>query len=176
MPDATPPSSLKSLAFADLDRELAVTRRVLERLPADKLGWQPHAKSMSLGRLAMHVANLPRWLADTLDRDEFDMGAPQWMRDEPQDLSDVLQTFDENAAAAIAAMARMDAAALARDWKLRQGEKVLFQEPKALVARRWCLSHLIHHRAQLCVYLRLHDVPVPAVYFNSADEPEWVFA
>jgi uncharacterized damage-inducible protein DinB len=176
MPDARPPSSLKYLAFADVDRELAVTRRVLERLPADKLGWRPHVKSMTIGRLAMHVANLPRWLADTLDRDDFDMAAPQPMRDEPRDLADVLQTFDENAAAANAAMARTDDAGLARDWKLRQEENVLFQEPKALVARRWCLSHLIHHRAQLCVYLRLHDVPVPAIYFNSADEPEWVFA
>lgn len=176
MPDATPPSSLKSLAFADLDRELTVTRRVLERLPADKFGWQPHAKSMTIGRLAMHVANLPRWLADTLERDEFDMAAPPKMRNEPHDLADVLQTFDDNAAAVTAAMARTDDAALARDWALRQGEKLLFSESKALVVRRWCLSHLIHHRAQLCVYLRLHDVPVPAVYFNSADEPEWVFA
>jgi uncharacterized damage-inducible protein DinB len=175
MPDTKPPTRLKSLGFADVERELTVTRRVLERLPADKFGWQPHAKSMTIGRLAMHVANLPRWLADTFDRDEFDMASPPQMRNEPRDLADVLQTFDENAAAVKSALARTDDASLAREWTLRQGDKVLFREPKALVARRWCLSHLIHHRAQLCVYLRLHDVPVPAVYFNSADEPEWVF-
>src|SRR5947208_1507679 len=113
MPDAEPPATLKSLGFADVERELMVTRRVLERLPADKLGWQPHAKSMTLGRRAMHVADLPRWLADTLDRDEFDMAAPQRMRNELRDLTDVLQTFDENAAAVKDAMTRTDDASLA---------------------------------------------------------------
>jgi uncharacterized damage-inducible protein DinB len=167
--------SLKQLAFGDMARELAVTRRVLARLPEAKFDWKPHAKSMSLGRLAMHVANLPQWMLDTIERDALDMQSPPQMRNEPKGLEDVLATFDQNAAKVNAALERMEDAALTATWSLRNGEQVLYSAPRATVLRVWCVNHLVHHRGQLCVLLRLLDVPVPAVYFNSADEPEWVF-
>jgi uncharacterized damage-inducible protein DinB len=177
-PTGTPGTiSPKELAFGDVDRELTVTRRVLERLPADRFAWKPHEKSMSLGRLAMHVATLPQWMTDTLEKDGMDMNVPPQVRhDEPKDREDLLAEFDRHAAATRAALARIDEAALSRPWTLRKGEQVIHRAPRAAILRVWCVNHLVHHRAQLCVLLRLLDVPVPAVYFNSADEPEWTFA
>jgi uncharacterized damage-inducible protein DinB len=169
-------TEIRDIAFGDLDRELSVTRRVLERCPQEHFGWKPHEKSMSLGRLAMHVATLPQWMADTAKRDFFDMSSSPTMRFEPTGHADLLQTFDAQAAAVRRAMAEINDDGLAHNWQLRNGEEALFSQPRASVLRVWCLNHMIHHRAQLCVYLRLLDVPVPAVYFNSADEPEWVFA
>ena len=169
-------SNLAQLAFGDLDRETAVTRKVLERLPEEKFAWKPHQKSMSLGNLAMHVANLLQWMLDTLDRDELDLETIEPPRSNPTGLEDVLVTFDKNVVAVKDAMTRMDDESLARPWTLRKGTTILHQQPRALIVRVWCLNHMIHHRAQLCVLLRLLNVPVPAVYFNSADEPEWVFS
>ena len=174
---ASPSSaSLKQVAFGDIDRELNVTRKVLERLPAAKFSWKPHEKSMSLGRLAMHVATMGQWMTDTLEKDGLDMATPPKMRhDEPKDLADLLAEFDKHAATTRAALARIDDAALLKPWTLRQGEQVIHQQSRAMILRVWCVNHLVHHRAQLCVLLRLLDVPVPAVYFNSTDEPEWKF-
>jgi uncharacterized damage-inducible protein DinB len=169
-------SSNKDAAFCDLKREFEVTRRVLDRLPEDKFAWKPHEKSMNLGRLAMHVATLPQWMRETLEKDGMDMANPPKMRVDPDNRADLLTTFDEHAAAVNAALARSDDASLERHWTLRQGDQVLVSQPRVEILRVWCLNHLIHHRAQLCVYLRLLNVPVPAVYFNSADEPEWVFS
>jgi uncharacterized damage-inducible protein DinB len=171
-----PQTPIRDLAFADVEREVAVTRRVLERLPEAKLGWQVHEKSMALGRLAMHVANLLQWSIDTVTKDGLDVGSTLPMRDVPTSLADILQTFDRNAAALRDAMARTTDADLERPWSLRQGSQVIYKAPRASVLRTWCLNHVVHHRAQLCVYLRMLNVPVPAVYFNSSDEPEWVFA
>ncbi|HEY7087684.1 MAG TPA: DinB family protein [Tepidisphaeraceae bacterium] len=169
-------TSAKDFAFLDVDREIRITRRVLERLPEDRFSWKVHAKSMSLGRLAMHVANIFQWAMDTVERDGFDMaGPPPPMRNDPAGLDDLLKTFDEKSAAFKSALARADDAALAGPWSLRKGTQVLFSNSRASVLRIWCLNHLVHHRAQLCVYLRILNVPVPAVYFNSADEPDWVF-
>jgi uncharacterized damage-inducible protein DinB len=166
---------IKDLAFADVEREIAVTRRVLERLPEAKLDWKVHEKSMPLGRLAMHVANLLQWSVDTLTKDGLDLGSTPPMRDVPTSLADILQTFDRNAGALKNAMSRTSDDDLARTWSLRQGSQVIYSAPRGYVLRTWCLNHLVHHRAQLCVYLRILGAPVPAVYFNSADEPEWVF-
>ena len=130
---------------------------------------------MSLGRLAMHVATLPQWMVSTLEQDGFDMANPPKMRTEPTDLADLLAEFDKHAAAVRSAMAKIDDAGLQKPWTLRQGDQVIHSRSKAKILRLWCLNHMVHHRAQLCVYLRLLNVPVPAVYFNSADEPDWVF-
>jgi uncharacterized damage-inducible protein DinB len=176
MTHSTPSTAIRDIAFLDLNRELAVTRKVLERLPADQFAWKPHAKSMSLGRLAMHVATMPQWITDTLEQDGMDMAHPPQVRhDEPKDHDDLLAEFDRHAATARAALARIDDAALSRPWTLRNGDQVLFTNSRAMILRIWCLNHMVHHRAQLCLLLRLLDVPVPAVYFNSADEPQWVF-
>ena len=168
--------SVKDQAFGDLERELDVTRKVLDRLPEDKFAWKPHEKSMSLGRLAMHVATLPQWMVSTLEKDDLDMANPPKIRTEPESKADLLKTFDDNVAAVTKAMSTIDADDLNRTWSLRQGQQVLHTNTKAKIMRLWCLNHMIHHRAQLCLYLRLLNVPVPAVYFNSADEPEWTFA
>ena len=168
-------TSVKEIAFADLDRELARTRKVLERLPEAHFAFKPHEKSMSLGRLAMHVATLPQWMVDTLARDELDLATAEGPRTEPSGREDLLATFDENVAKVKEATARIDDAALTKKWSLRNGGDVLYTAPRYQVLRVWCVNHLVHHRAQLCVYLRLLNEPVPAVYFNSADEPEWTF-
>ena len=168
-------SSTKEIAFCDLERELLVTRRVLERLPEERFDWKPHAKSMSMGELAMHVANLVQWMSDSVQYHELDTASPPPMRNKPDDKADVLRTFDANVKELRTAMAKMTDEDLSRKWTLRNGQEVMHQAPKYLVMRQWCLHHLVHHRAQLCVYLRMNEVPVPAVYFNSADEKEWVF-
>ena len=164
-----------STSFCDLEREIATTRKVLERLPEARFAWKVHEKSMPLGNLALHVANLLQWMLDTLQRDSLDLASPPKMRREPENLADVLNTFDANAAAVRQAMDRMTPQLLKATWTIRQGEKVLYSNSRAFVLRVWCLNHLIHHRGQLCVYLRLLNLPVPTVYFNSADEPEWRF-
>jgi uncharacterized damage-inducible protein DinB len=169
-------TAIRDAAFADLDREFAVTRRVLERCTQEHYQWKPHEKSMSLGRLAMHVATLPQWMADALKSDYFDMASSPTMRFEPSDREDLLRTFDAQASAVKRALAETDDAALEGMWSLRNEDEIVFSQPRSRVLRVWCLNHMIHHRAQLCVYLRVLDVPVPVVYFNSADEPEWEFS
>lgn len=163
------------LIFGDLERELAVTRTVLERLPEDKFAWKPHEKSMHLGRLAMHVATMPDWARDTLAKDDLDMATAPRPRSEPNDKKDLLETFDKSAAALREVVKKFDAAKIGDPWVIRSGAKVMASKTKDTVYRVWCMNHMIHHRAQLCLYLRLLNVPVPAVYFNSADEPDWKF-
>jgi uncharacterized damage-inducible protein DinB len=175
MANASVLPSIKDVAFGDLERELKVTRKVLERLPEKHFNWKPHEKSMHLGRLAMHVATLPQWMVTTLTQDELDFANPPQIRTDATNHADLLQEFDKHYAEVKVALARTDDTTLQRPWRVRQGEKVLHSNTKAAILRVWCLNHMVHHRAQLCLYLRLLNVPVPAVYFNSADEPEWMF-
>lgn len=169
-------ASTKDIAFGDLERELAVTRKVLERLPEKDFGWKPHEKSMHLGRLAMHVATLPQWMVTTITQDGLDFANPPQIRTDSTSHADLLAEFDKHAAAVKVALAQIDDAGLQKPWTLRQGDKVMHSSSKATILRVWCINHMVHHRAQLCVYLRMLNVPVPAVYFNSSDEPEWTFA
>ena len=172
---ATHGSKLKDLAFGDIHREFQITRKVLDRLPEDKFGWKVHEKSMALGRLAMHVATMPEWMLMTIRHDELDMANPPKMKTEPDNKADLLKTFDDCADATIEAFGRLLDHELEKTWSLKQGGQVLYSATKCQVLRVWCVNHLVHHRGQLCVYLRLLGVPVPAVYFNSTDEPDWVF-
>lgn len=165
----------KELAFCDLEREIAATRRVLGRVPEEQFCWKPHEKSMSAGRMAMHVATNLQWFLMTLEGDGLDMASPPSMPMEATSSKELMATFEQNAAACRAALAKIDEGALVQTWTLRQGAQVLYAAPRVVVLRVWCLNHLIHHRGQLCVYLRLLNLPVPAVYFNSTDEPEWKF-
>jgi uncharacterized damage-inducible protein DinB len=168
-------AQLKQIAYADLDREIATTRKVLERVPAGHFSFKPHEKSMNLGRLAMHVATLLQWASDTITKDELDLEKASPPRSDPKDTADLLAEFEKHATACKAALASLDDAALSQTWKLSKGGQQIYAAPRNYVLRVWCLSHLVHHRAQVCVYLRLLNVPVPAVYFNSADEPAWIF-
>jgi uncharacterized damage-inducible protein DinB len=167
--------TLKEIAFGDLERELAVTRAVLDRLPPEQYGWKPHEKSMSLGKLALHVAELPAWIAVTLAQDESDAASAPRPPAEVKDKAELLARFDENVRQMREAVARFNPADFRRPWSMRNGEEIMVTRPRSMVYRVWCINHLIHHRAQLCLYLRLLNIPVPTVYFNTADDPTWVF-
>lgn len=163
--------SLSQMLLPEFDHEMATTRRVLERVPDDKLDWQPHAKSMSLGRLASHVAELPGWVAKILPQDGFDMAAAP--RRTPQvfpSRQELLDAFDRSVASARELIAATDDEAFRKVWTFSRGEQTIFALPRAGVLRTLLFNHVIHHRGQLTVYLRLNDVPVPSVYGPSADE------
>jgi uncharacterized damage-inducible protein DinB len=138
-------------------------------VPEDQLDWQPHAKSMSLGGLVTHLANLANWGLTTLDQSELDVGgtAPLTSITSRRQL---LETFDRNAAATRAVLSAKSDAELMAPWTLKRDGKTMFSMPKASVWRSFVLNHLIHHRGQLSVYLRLRDVPLPSIYGPSADE------
>lgn len=167
---AAAPVSLKTLVLGDLEREIAQTRRMLERLPEEHLAWKPHPKSMSLGGLSLHLANLLFWTITTLEQDSFDLAGFPRLPD-PTTTGVVMKHFDENAAKVRDAFARLDDAALEAPWTLRMGERVFFTVPRREVLREHGISHMVHHRGQLSVYLRLLDVPLPGMYGPTADEP-----
>jgi len=167
--------NLKEIAFADLERELAVTRTVLDRLPPEKYDWKPHEKSMSLGKLALHVAELPAWITVTLAQDELDAATAPRPPAQVKERAELLARFDENVRLMRQAVAQFDPANFHRPWSMRHGKEIMVTRPKSMIYRVWCINHLIHHRGQLCLYLRLLNVPVPTVYFNTADDPTWVF-
>jgi len=163
--------TITELLLPEFDQEMAATRRVLERVPDDTLGWKPHAKSFSMGNLASHVANTVKWTVDTMERTEFDLGSvtPEEMNRAAKDRAELLTWFDANVVVARAALAKRDADYLV-PWTLRNGAQVYFTLPRYNCVRSFVLNHIVHHRAQLGVYLRLNDVAVPGVYGPSADE------
>ncbi len=163
--------SLRQLTLGDLDHELASTRRVLERVPEEHLAWRPHEKSWSLGELAFHLANLAYWQISIVREDEFDLAsAPPPAVGGAKSCEELLRTFEASASALQDALSRLDDAALGAPWTLRRGEQVLIRRRRGAVLRGMGISHMIHHRGQLTVYLRLLDVPVPGLYGPSADE------
>lgn len=153
----------------EFDHEMSRTRKVLERVPEDRFDWKPHQKSFSVGALATHVARLPTWGTDTLNKSEIDLGNDASVEAIPLK-SDLLAVFDRNVADARAALVGKTDAELMAMWSLKRNGKTIFTMPKTAVLRSFVLNHLIHHRAQLSVYLRLLDIPVPSLYGPSADE------
>jgi uncharacterized damage-inducible protein DinB len=168
--EATTRPSLKQLALGDINHELNTTRKLLERVPEAHLDWKPHEKSMTLGGLALHVATIPYWLTRVLNADFFDL-ATATRNPPPTSVREILDALEERTAGMRQALDAADDASLTHPWQLRRGEQVLQTMPRLAVIRTMCINHMIHHRAQLCVYLRLLDVPVPQVYGPSADEP-----
>ncbi len=165
--------TLGAAMIPEMEHEFASTRRVLERVPVDRFGWKPHAKSYSMGALATHVATLPSWGPYTIDLDELDVapvGQPPWRAEEVRTTADLVSRFDTHAAAALAAVGAAPDARLLAPWTLLAGGKKVFTMPRVAVLRSFVMNHLIHHRAQLGVYLRLCDIPVPAMYGPTADE------
>ncbi|MDA1184277.1 MAG: DinB family protein [Acidobacteria bacterium] len=156
----------------EFDHETTTTRKVLDRAPEDRFDWTPHPKSFSLGALASHVANLPAWGADVLTTTEFDVAAEQ-PPVAPTSKAALLATFDDNVAATRSALVGKTDEELQVMWSLTRGDTAIFSMPRAGVLRSFVLNHLIHHRGQLSVYLRLLDVPVPSIYGPSADEPSF---
>jgi uncharacterized damage-inducible protein DinB len=159
--------------LTEYDQEIANTRKVLERCPEDKYGWTPHEKSFTMDKLATHVANITKWGALVLEQDSFDYappGAPPYKEDPYKTRKELLEHFDEGAAKFRAALAKVKEEDLAKPWALLAGGKTVFSAPRMSVLRGMIFNHAIHHRAQLTVYLRLNDVPVPGIYGPSADE------
>jgi uncharacterized damage-inducible protein DinB len=157
----------------EVDQEMAQTRKTLARVPDDKFSYKPHEKSMEMGALALHIAMMTGWGADTLKNDNFDVapvGGPAYEMPTAKNTAEVLALFDQNVVALKAALAEADNDAMMKQWSLLQGGTPLFSMPRAAVIRGMILNHLVHHRGQLTVYLRLNDVPVPALYGPSADE------
>lgn len=153
----------------EFDREMSTTRKLLERVPDENLDWKPHPKSFSIGALAGHLANLAGWGEVTLNHAEFDVGEGQSPA-APPSRDELLSTFDRNVAATRAALAGKSDAELAGAWTLKRQGQTIFSMPKTVVWRSFVLNHLVHHRGQLSVYLRLREIPVPSMYGPSADE------
>jgi len=151
----------------EFDQEMATTRRLLERVPSAKGEWKPHPKSFALGHLAQLVSWMPGWIASALRDTEFDvLKAPGYSFETTETL---LREFDRNVREARAALAASQDADLRATWSLKRGDRVLFATPRGSAVRNH-ISHLIHHRGQLSVYLRLVDVPLPSIYGPTADE------
>ncbi|HLY18799.1 MAG TPA: DinB family protein [Bryobacteraceae bacterium] len=166
---------IREALLPEFDQEMANTRKVLERCPEDKYGWKPHPKSFAMGALATHIVNMVGWTPDTMQKDSFDIappGAPPYKEEPLTTQKDLLARFDKNTAAARAALAAAGDEQFAQPWSLLSGGQTLFTMPRIACIRGFVMNHCIHHRAQLTVYLRLNDVPVPAVYGPSADE-QW---
>jgi uncharacterized damage-inducible protein DinB len=153
----------------EFDHECATTRRVLERVPDEAAAWKPHEKSFSMQELATHLVQVPSWMEATVLQDGIDM-AGGYEPPEPGTREELLQRFDEHVAKARAILEGASDETLMQEWKLHTGDEVHFALPKAAVLRSFVMNHMIHHRAQLALYLRLKDVPVPSIYGPSADE------
>lgn len=158
----------------EFDHEMATTRRLLERVPDEDPAWQPHTRSMTLGQLAAHIGNIPQYGLMTLRHEEFDVApadGPEVPRPRFSTAAALVQTFDVNVREAREAIAGASDEQLMQSWSLKKGGAVMFTLPRAAVLRTLVLNHMIHHRGQLSVYLRLRDVPLPSIYGPTADEP-----
>jgi uncharacterized damage-inducible protein DinB len=164
---------LSAALLPEFDHEMANTRKTLERVPDDKFDWKPHEKSMPMGGLATHLATIPTWAIHTINEDSIDIApvdAPPPRAEPANSRAEVLERFDTNLAEARAAIAGASDEQLLKPWTLLAGGKQILTLPKVAVLRSFVMSHTIHHRAQLGVYLRLNDIPVPSIYGPSADE------
>jgi len=162
--------AIKDAFIAELKHEAALTKKMLDRVPLDKADWKPHEKSMTLGRLATHIAENFRWVSEIKNIDDYDFATKVFkphVATSQEELSNIFQTNLETAVNDLSLMADED---FNKTWIVRAGEKIMYNTPKKVAIRGWVFSHHIHHRGQLSVYLRLLDVPVPGMYGPSADE------
>lgn len=159
--------SIGQSMIPEFDQEMATTRRVLERIPSDKGTWKPHEKSFSVGHLAQLVARMPGWITMTVNHPKLDLS--QGAAYSYETTETLLADFDRNVREAREALASVTDEQMARPWSLTMGDKTLMSLPTGVVVRQ-NINHLVHHRGQLTVYLRLLDIPVPSVYGPTADE------
>jgi uncharacterized damage-inducible protein DinB len=153
----------------EFDHEMTLTRKLLERVPEEQFDWKPHQKSMSLGGLATHLARLPLWGVTTLEQSELDLALTP-PAEQAASRAELLATFDKAVSGTRAALTGKSDAELMAPWTLKRDGHTIFSMPKASIWRSFVLSHIVHHRGQLTVYLRMHDVPLPSIYGPSADE------
>lgn len=159
--------------LAEFDHEMANTTTVLKRLPVEKWNWKPHPKSNSIGWNASHIAEIPGWIEGTLTGDSWDLwpvGGEKHSTKILKDPHQALELFESNIAQAKAAITEANDAQITQEWSLLEQGKVLMTMPRHSAVRLFMLNHLYHHRAILCVYLRLNDIPVPGMYGPSGDE------
>lgn len=157
----------------EFDQEFASTRKILARVPFEQPNWSPHPKSMPLGRLAAHLANIPNWVRFTVAEEELDMnppGGPVFELPVVESTDDLVELFDLASRDAKAALEGVQDSAMMVKWSLKNGGHEIFRLPRVAVLRSFIMNHMIHHRGQLTVYLRLNDVPLPGTYGPSADE------
>lgn len=160
--------AMSDIWLGEFDHEMAGTRKVLERVPEARFDWAPHAKSMTAGALATHIAGIPSWVAPTLQRTELDLTG--YKEQVAQSTEQILAAFERNVEGARAALRACPDDAWGASWSLTGNGHTYFTLPRAAVMRTFVMNHIVHHRAQMTVYLRQLDVPVPALYGPSADE------
>jgi uncharacterized damage-inducible protein DinB len=159
--------SIADTLLPEFDQEMATTRRLLERVPDDKSAWKPHPKSFSIGHLAQLLSWMPGWITTTLTSDSLDLSTGTGYSTEK--IATLLDLFDNNVREARAALAATSDDDFAKPWSLKMGERVLMTMPRGTTTRQH-INHLVHHRGQMSVYLRLLDIPVPSIYGPTADE------
>lgn len=160
---------LNTALLAELKHESVNTKKILERVPTDKLSWKPHEKSMTLGRLATHLAELPTWIDRIISADEFDFAKPL-ARDSKVTTDEIIALFNEELLSATKSLESATDENLNANWTVKRGDVIFFQMPRKIALRNFAFNHIYHHRGQLSVYLRLLDVNVPGMYGPSADE------
>ncbi len=163
--------NLTQLFLSELKDEALKTRKMLEAVPSESLNWKPHEKSMVLVRLATHIGEMAGWVRLILTADELDFATMDYKAPTIESTNDILAVFESNLTDAISVFEDVkDEAVYQENWKLRQGDYLISEQPKHVVIRSMVLNHIVHHRAQLSVYLRLLDIPIPGMYGPSADE------
>jgi uncharacterized damage-inducible protein DinB len=163
-------NNIASALIAEMEHEATVTRTCLERIPAEKFDWKPHEKSMAFGRLATHIAEMFSWTAATLQQPELDFSKFDYKPLEPATTAELVEYLDKNVAEAVDVLRNTTDEVFIDTWTMRNGETIYFTMPKITVMRSFVMNHIIHHRGQLSVYLRLNDIAVPSIYGPSADE------
>lgn len=162
--------SLADALIAEIRQEAATTRKCLERVPADKFTWKPHEKSTEFGKLAVHIAEMFGWAELTMRQTELDFAKMDYKPFEPASTDDLVTFLDKIVADAIDVLKNTPEEEFFKPWSLKNGETTYFTLPKATVMRSFVMNHIVHHRGQLSLYLRLNDIPVPSIYGPSADE------
>lgn len=157
---------------SELQYEAATTRKCLERISPETFDFKPHEKSMTMRRLAAHVAEMYGWVSDTIEKTEIDFATMDYKPFQPQTTAELVEFFDGKLAGAVKSLENTTPEAMRENWKMRNGEQIYFEMMKLQVLRGFVFNHIVHHRGQLSVYLRMNDIPVPALYGPSADEDE----
>jgi uncharacterized damage-inducible protein DinB len=154
----------------ELEHEAAATRKMFERMPEEKFEWKPHEKSTPFVALAVHIAEMIDWVKLAVTTDELDYAVQPYKPFQPKSNGELLEYFDKNVAGAIEALKNISEEAITKTWTVRNGERTYFEKPRLQALRSDCFNHVIHHRGQLSVYLRLNDITLPGVYGPTADE------
>jgi uncharacterized damage-inducible protein DinB len=165
-----PGKTLGKVLAAELKQEAATTRKIIERLPEDKFDWKPHEKSMSLAQLASHIIEMVGWTRLSVTLEGLDFATMDYKPPSHENTAAMLETFDKSLEDSLSVLGEVPDEDLAKSWYMRNGETLYFEMPRAAVMRTMVLNHIIHHRGQLSVYIRLLGVPVPSIYGPSADE------